>query len=277
MVFVAELGVGLLTGSLALLADSGHVLLDVAALALAYVGARWAGRRPDERYTYGYRRAEVIVAAVNGLFLFLLVGFVVAEAVDRLRTPKEVWVGPMMAMAGAGLLGNLAMAALLGHHDADDLSMRAAFLHVLGDALGSLAVVLGGASMILTGQTWPDAAASLLISGILLVGAIRVLRRAGRVLAEGVPEGLVLGEVARAMAEVGGVREVHDLHVWSLGPGSPALTAHVVLGERSLQEADAIVAELRRILKERFGIHHVTIQVESGACQAPCCNALKGG
>jgi len=272
LLFVAELVTAFFSGSLALLADTGHVFLDVFALSLAYWASLLARRRPDHKYTYGYHRLEVLAAALNALLLFFLVGFVVHEALGRFRSPAAILAGPVVAMAGLGLLGNLLMAWLLHSHEKHDLNVRAAFLHVLGDALGSVAVLLGGLSVLLFQALWVDPAASLFISGIILVGAVRVLRETLRVLAEGVPEGYSLLEISAAMAAFPGVQEVHDLHVWSLGPQFPALTAHVVVGDLSLREADALAENLRQMLHKRFGIEHVTLQMEGEVCSGPCCN-----
>ncbi len=261
-----------LTGSLALLADSGHLFLDVVALGLAYFGARWALRRPNSRYTYGFRRAEVLAAALNAFLLLLLVGFVVREALERMAAPREIWAGPTLLMGVVGFVGNLLMAALLHRHEKSDLNMRAAFLHVLGDALGSLAVILAGLALVLFGKAWVDAAASFFISGIVLLGALRVLREAGRVLFEAMPEDLSFAEIVEALRSLPGVQGVHDLHVWSLVPGFPVLTAHVVMGNCSLAEADAVLSQARKILSERFGIEHVTLQVECAACEGLACN-----
>lgn len=261
-----------LTGSLALLADAGHFFLDMVALGLAYFGARWALRRPNARYTYGFRRAEVLVAATNAFLLLLLVSFIVREALARLGMSREIWVGPTLLMGVVGLAGNILMAFFLHRHEKSDLNMRAAFLHVLGDALGSLGVVLAGIAIILFGKVWVDAAASLFISGIVLLGALRVLREAGRVLFEAMPDGLSFAEIVETLRSLPGVQDVHDLHVWSLVPGFPVLTAHLVLGNCSLAEADAILGQARKILRDRFGIDHVTLQVECAACEGLACN-----
>ncbi len=276
-VFLGQILIGLLTGSLALLADSAHVFLDVFALALAYVGARFARWPPTAHYTYGFRRVEVLTAAVNGLTLFLLMGLVVREAAVRLATPQEVWAGPMLGMAAAGLLANLLMAFLLRDHKAEDLNLRAAFLHVLGDALGSAAVILAGLVILFTGWTWADPLASLLIAGIVGVGAVRVLRRTWRILGEGTPEGLDAARIAERMVSQPGVVGVHDLHLWAIGPEFPALSAHVVVEVESMAEADALAAGLRQLLAKEFGLTHVTLQLEGQFCEAPCCNGAPKG
>lgn len=272
VLFFAEILTAIFSGSLALLADAGHLFLDVFALLFAYLGARLSRRRPDQTYTYGYHRAEVLAAAINAALLFFLVGFIVKEAISRFFAPVSVLVVPVLVMALLGLLGNLVMASFLSGHKKEDLNMRAAFLHVLGDALGSVVVLIAGLVLAFSGPYWIDPAASLVISGVILVGAVRVAKGVVRVLGEGVPENLSLEEIAAAIASVPGVRDVHDLHVWTIKPGFPALTAHVVLGDLSLREADQLVEELRRRIRERFGIEHVTLQVEGETCPGPCCN-----
>ncbi|MCS7240780.1 MAG: cation diffusion facilitator family transporter [Candidatus Bipolaricaulota bacterium] len=277
LIFIAQLIVGLLTGSLALLADTAHVFLDVFALALAYFGARLSQRPPTANYTYGFRRVEVLTATVNGLTLLLLMGFVVKEAFARFRTPQEVWAAPMLGMSVAGLLGNLLMAGLLRRHEGHDLNMRAAFLHVLGDALGSVMTITTGLVILLTGWKLADPLVSLAIAIIVVVGAVRVLRQCLRILAEGAPEDLNLLKVAQRIAAIPGVRDVHDLHLWNIGPGFPALSAHIVVESQSMAEADALTSSLRHLLREEFGISHVTLQLEGSFCDAPCCDkVLKG-
>lgn len=273
-VFLGELLTGLFAGSLALLADSAHVFLDVVALGLAYFGARISRRPPTTRYTYGFRRVEVLTAAINGLTLLLLLGLLTKEAVARFGAPMMVHAEPMLAMAVVGLVANFLMAGLLWHHEEEDLNMRAAFLHVLGDALGSLAALAAGVAIVLTGWTGADPLASLFIAAVVGVGAVRLLRRSFRVLAEGTPEGLELEKITKRLLEVAGVRGVHDLHLWSIGPGFPALSAHVVVDSGSLAEAEALAARLRKLLGEEFGLAHVTLQLEREFCGAPCCNGV---
>lgn len=273
-VFFAELFTSLFAGSLALLADSAHVFLDLVALGLAYVGARLSRRPPTARYTYGFQRIEVLTAAVNGLTLLLLLGLLTKEAFERLSAPHPVQAGPMLAVALAGLGANLLMAGLLRHHEEGDLNMRAAFLHVLGDALGSVAALAAGVVIAITGWNGADPLASLVIMVVVGVGAVRVLRRTFRILAEGAPEGLDPERIRKRLQEVSGVRDVHDLHLWSIGPGFPALSAHVVVESRSMAEADALAAQLRQVLKEEFGLDHVTLQLEGSFCGAPCCTVV---
>lgn len=258
---------GLLTGSLALLSDAAHVFLDAFALALSYAALKAATRPPTDRHTYGYHRLQVLAALVNGGTLAAVAVGIFREAAERIREPSPVLAGPMLAVAGAGLLVNLIVAWTLRRHDHEDLNVHSAFLHVLGDALGSVGVIGAGIVILLTGWTLADPLVGLLIGVVILVGAVRVLKRSVHILTEGVPEGMSATAVHEAMAGVPGVSEVHDLHVWTVSPGYVALSAHVVVGDRTLSAAEAVRADLKRVLADRFGIAHTTIQIECTNCQ----------
>jgi cobalt-zinc-cadmium efflux system protein len=266
LILLFEVAGGLWTHSLALLSDAAHILLDVLALALSYVALRVSARPADERHTYGFHRVKVLVALTNGVLLLLMAFGIFREAWLRLREPAPVLAGPMLAIAIAGLIVNLAVMRVLGDHDHDDLNVHSAFLHVLGDTLSSVGVIAAGILILLTGWTWVDPLASVLIGIVIVVGSVRLLRASLHILAEGVPEGLTLSEVAGALREVSHVAEVHDLHVWTVSPGYVALSAHVVLADRSLAEAQSVQQELKRVLVERFDIHHTTIQFECVNC-----------
>lgn len=265
-VLLAEVAGGLLTGSLALLSDAAHVFLDIFALALSYAALRLASRPPDARYTYGYHRLQVLVALVNGGTLVAVSLGIFREAWERLWEPAPVLAGPMLGVAAAGFLANLVMAWLLHEHDRHDVNLHSAFLHVLGDALGSVGAMAAGVVILFTGWTQADAVVSVLIGFVILVGAVRVLRRSVRILAEGVPEGMSEREVREAMATVPGVSDVHDLHVWTVGPRYVALSAHVVLADQALSKTDATMLRLKQVLRN-FGIEHTTIQFECRNCQ----------
>jgi len=264
--FFAELIGGLVTGSLALLSDAAHVFLDMFALGLAYGALRLSARPASERFTYGLHRTQVLAALVNGATLAFVAVGIVREAIVRLTDPRPILAGPMVTIAVVGLAVNLVVALLLRAHDKHDLGVHSAFLHVLGDALGSLGTIAAGTVILLTGWTPADALASLAIATVIMVGAVRVLRRSLRVLAEGAPEGISVPDVARAMQDIPGVEGVHDLHVWAVAPGYPALSAHVVLGDQAISAAERVMAELRRVLHERFSIEHTTLQVECAPC-----------
>jgi len=266
LIFLVELAGGLLTSSLALLSDAAHVFLDVFALALSYVAIRLASLPPNDRHTYGYHRLRVLAALANGATLLLIAFEIFREAIRRFSDPGPILAGPMLVVAVIGLVINLVVAFVLRGHDHEDLNVRSAFLHVLGDALASVGVIVAGVVIILTGWTVVDPLISMVIGLIILVGSGNVLRKAVHILVEGVPRGLTATQVAEAMDDVPGVSEVHDLHVWTVSPGYVALSVHVVLDDQSLSEAQSIMEDLKSALSDQFGIEHTTIQVECQSC-----------
>ncbi len=247
------------SGSLALLGDAAHMISDATALALAAFAAWVARQPPSARHSYGLVRAEAVAALVNGLFMLVVVGGIAYHAVERLRHPHEVAGGVVMGIAAVGLAVNLVVARIL-HHGEQTLNTRAALLHVLGDLLGSVAALIAGAVIYFTGWTPIDPLLSLLICVLILVSSLRLLRDVLHVIMEGVPPYLDLPAVGRAMAGVPGVRSVHDLHIWTLSSGLVALSAHVVID--SMDRWEAVLAALRELLKERYGIEHITLQPE---------------
>ncbi len=275
LVLVAEVAGGLWTNSLALLSDAAHVLMDVVALGLSYIALRMAAQEPSERHSYGLHRAEVLAAVINGGTLFVIAAGIFWEAGLRLWHPEPVKSVEMLGIAAAGLALNLVVLVVLrGHaheddhgHDTDgDLNVRSAWLHVLGDTLSSVGVIVAGLLIWQTGWTVLDPAMSIAIGGVLFFGAGHLLRSGIHILMEGVPEGLHLPDVGRAMATVPGVREVHDLHIWSLCPGASALSAHVTADDSAWAEVAAFQAALKTVLRERFHIEHTTIQLECRQC-----------
>ena len=266
LILIAEVVGGLLTHSLALLSDAAHVLLDMLALGMSYAALRLAARPADDRHTYGYHRFEVLAALANGSLLLLMAFGIFREALRRFGAPEPVLAGPMLVVAVIGLAVNLIVMRVLGEHDHDDLNVHSAWLHVLGDMLSSVGVIAAGLVILLTGWMLADPLVSMLIGLVILVGAGRVLRQALHILLEGTPEGLSPSQVTSTMREAPGVSEVHDLHIWTVSPGYVALSAHVVLDERSFPEALAVQTGLRQMLAGRFSIHHTTIQVECADC-----------
>jgi len=266
LIFFAELIGGLLTSSLALLSDAAHVFLDVFALGLSYVAIRLASLPPNDRHTYGYHRLRVLAALANGVSLLFIAVEIFREAIQRFSQPEPVLAGPMLVVAVIGLVVNLVVAFVLRGHSHEDLNVRSAFLHVLGDALASVGVIVAGVVILLTGWTVVDPLISMVIGVIIVVGSGNVLRRSLHILVEGVPQGLTATEVAEGMNAVRGVSEVHDLHVWTVSPGYIALSAHVVLDDQSLSEAQSIMEDLKATLSEQFGIEHTTIQAECQSC-----------
>ena len=257
----AEVAGGLLTGSLALLADAGHMLSDAAALALSLFALWIADRRaPGALRTYGYYRAEILAALVNGAALVAIAILIVVEAVGRLSDPPAVEAAGMTAVAAGGLVVNLAALALL-HGSRDlNLNLRGAWLHVASDALGSVQAIVAGVVIWKFGWRWADPVASLVIAVLVVWSAWGLLKEALAVLMEAAPGHIDVDSVRGAILDVGCVAGVHDLHVWSISTGFDCLSAHVVAGDG--KERDVLLDELRRMLHDRFGIEHVTIQLE---------------
>ena len=257
---VAELIGGWLSNSLALLADAGHMMTDNLALTIALFAAWSARRPPDASRTYGYRRAEILAALMNGVLLTLASGAIAWEAWARFRDPPAVQTGLMAAIAAGGLLVNLLGAWVLHGGHAHNLNVRAAYLHVLGDLLGSIGALGAAAAMAWTGWRWPDPVASVAIAAIIVFSAVRLVLQSVHVLMEGGPPGFDAETIRRSLLAVPGVAEVHDLHLWSLAGSTAVLTAHVVSDHS--RTSGAVLREAAAILVERYGITHTTLQVE---------------
>jgi cobalt-zinc-cadmium efflux system protein len=258
---VVELIAGLWTGSLALLADAGHMLTDAGALGLALFATWIAARPPTPAKTYGYYRAEILAALVNALVLLVVAGAILVEAWRRWHAPSPVLAGPMAVVAAGGLGVNLVCAWLLHRGAADSLNVRAAYLEVLSDALSSLATLVAAGVVLLSGWTGADALAGVAIALLIVPRTWSLLKQAVNVLLEGTPPHLELGEIETAMCAVAGVRRVHDLHVWTLTSGREAMSAHVVVDD--VRESERLLETLHALLHARFGIDHTTIQLET--------------
>lgn len=263
---IAEVWGGIRAGSLALLTDAVHVCMDVFALGVALFAMIGAQRPATLRKTFGYGRLEILGALANGSILLTITAFIAFEAVHRFFVPHRPEGVLMSAVAGFGLTVNVAVALMLTHASKTDLNMRAALFHVAGDALGAFAVIVGGVVIALTGAAWVDPALSLFVAAIIVVGVFRVLRDATDVLLEGVPRGLHVNEVRDAMASLAGIVAVHDLHVWAIGSGSLALSAHVLVEDTRVSEATHILQDVDTMVRERFGVSHVTLQFECENC-----------
>jgi cobalt-zinc-cadmium efflux system protein len=250
-----------LTGSLALLADAGHMLADAGALVLALFATWVAARPPTPAKTYGYYRAEILAALVNSLVLLAVAAAILFEAYHRLRVPPDVLAGPMLVVAALGLGVNLVGAWLLHKGAAVSLNVRGAYLEVLSDALSSMAVLVAATVTLLTGWSLADPLASAAIALLIVPRTWSLLRQAVNVLLEGVPPHLELAAIERAIAEVAGVRRIHDLHVWTLTSGREAMSAHVVVDD--VRESERLLEALHAVLHARFGIDHTTIQLET--------------
>ena len=258
---VAEAVGGWVSNSLALIADAGHMLTDAGALALALAAMWFAAKPANPKKTYGYYRLEILAAFVNGIALALIAASIVYEAFERWNTPSEVDGVTMTMIAVGGLAVNLACAALLSHSHAHDLNMRSAWLHVMSDALGSVAAILAGAAVIIYGWAWADAASSVLISVIIVYNAWGIISESVHVLLEGTPSHINMTALREAIMTADGVTEVHDLHVWSISSGLVAVSAHV--RHDSSVTGNAVLKTLRSVLHDRFDIDHVTIQIET--------------
>jgi cobalt-zinc-cadmium efflux system protein len=266
-VMLIELIAGYLSGSLALLADAGHMLTDASALSLSLFAA-WVATKPaTPEKTYGYYRTEILAALVNGVALWLIVIWIYVRAFSRLQHPLEVHTTPMLLAACLGLVANLASGRILFRARTRNLNIRGAWLHVLGDALGSCGVITAGLLMRLRGWTIADPLASLFIGLLIAISSGVLVKQSVNVLLEGTPTHLDVTSIARAMRAIHGVHEVHDLHLWTITTGLEAMSGHVVVED--LAEGPAILTALEQLLSERFGIAHTTFQLEprTHACE----------
>lgn len=258
---LAEAVGGWLTGSLALLSDAGHMLTDMSALLLSLLALWFSGKPADKKKTYGYYRMEILSALLNGVLLLGITVFILYEAWERVRAPTEVKLGPMAIVATVGLVSNLAALSFL--HHTHSMNVRGAFLHVLGDTLSSVGVLVAAGIMALTGWYVVDPIISVLISIVIVVGAVQLVRDAVDVLLEAVPAHVDMAAVQELMLKVQGVTAVHDLHVWSISSGIYALSAHLVVQDPMVCNNDEILSAVKHELFDRFGIDHTTIQIES--------------
>lgn len=265
---ILELAGGLRSGSLALLSDAAHVAMDVVALAIALAAAVQTKRPATHRQTYGFARYEILAALANGGLLTAVTVLIVVEAARRLMHPTVPDAGVMAAVAGIGLVVNVSIGVMLARGAHGNLNTRAAILHVAGDALGAIAVIAGGVLIALTGAGWIDSVLAILVAGIIVAGVIGVVREATDVLLESAPGHAAVPAVRERIGLVAGVVGVHDLHVWTIGSGSHALSAHVVLDDRKLSEASAILRTIDTALRDEFEIAHVTVQFECDSCDA---------
>lgn len=262
---VAEVIGGMLSNSLALLSDAGHMLTDFVSLALAWFAFRLARRKADIRRSYGYHRFQVVAAFVNGLTLFAIAGWITVEAVRRLADPMVVLAGPMLVIAVLGLFVNVIAFAILQTGDRENLNIRGAAMHVMGDVLGSLAAI--AASLIILGTGWMpiDPILSVVVAMLIIRAAYSVVRESGHILLEGTPEDVDPSDLREQLkAAVPQVADVHHVHIWSLTDERPVVTLHAVLADGADQD-DALVA-VHQALEELFGLSHATVQIERDQC-----------
>jgi cobalt-zinc-cadmium efflux system protein len=263
---IGEATYGVFANSLALLADAGHNAGDVVSLGLAWLAAWLSGKAPSRRYTYGLRSSSILAALANAVLLALITGAIAWEAVLRLMNPQPAAGTTMMAVAAVGIAINGATALMFARGREGDLNVRSAFQHMASDALVALGVVVTGAAILFTHWLWLDPVISLVISAVIVMGTWSLLREALALALAAVPAGVDRGGVAKYLAALPGVTDVHDLHIWGMSTTETALTAHLVRPGAGMD--DALLAQVCVELKTRFSIHHTTLQVESGA--APC-------
>mgnify|MGYP005830428125 CR=1 FL=1 len=253
---------GLITNSLALLSDSGHMLSDASSLALSLAAMWFAGRASSSEKTYGYYRFEILAALFNGITLFLIAGFIVHEAYERMFDPPTVSSGTMLLIAFIGLLANLLSAwALIKKGDVkDNVNLRSAYLHVLGDALGSVGAILAGAIMLIFDWYWADPIISVLVALLILKSAWGIISHTVHILMEGTPSGIEVQRVRNELENIPGVKNVHDLHIWTITSGMNLLSCHILIKDE--EDDQVILQKAIHLIEEKFHIHHTTIQVE---------------
>jgi cobalt-zinc-cadmium efflux system protein len=257
---------GLRAHSLALLSEAGHNLTDFAALLLSLVAVYLHSRPPSATHTYGYHRAGVLAALVNAATLVIIAFLIFYEAARRIQQPHPVHAWTMVWVAGAGVVMNGAIALMLLRADRD-VNIRSALLHEIGDTLSTAAVIIGGWAIIVTGQAWIDAALSFGIGALILWSSFGILRETLNILLEGTPRGLKLARVETAIREIAGVNDVHDLHVWSIGSETSALSCHISIADIPPSASERILREVKARLHQEFGIDHTTIQFEHAVCE----------
>jgi cobalt-zinc-cadmium efflux system protein len=259
-IVLVEAVYGVLANSMALIADAGHNLSDVLGLIVGLAGTLMARRSPSARFTYGLKKASILAALVNGLFLLVAVGAIAAEAVRRLFNPAPAEAQTMVWVAAVAIAINGLTALLFARGRAHDINVRAAFQHMAADAAVSAAVVFAGLIILWTGQQWVDPVMSLAVAAVILWGSIGLIKESVGMSLMGVPQGIELDEVEAELGRLGGVETVHDLHVWPLSTTETALTAHLVAPD--VASTDDLLCAARTMLHDRFGIEHCTLQVE---------------
>lgn len=274
---VVEIATGVVSGSLSLISDAAHNFADCLALGLAWFAAYLQQKPPDQTKTFGYHRAGVVAALFNAASLVAMAVWILFESYERLVTPRDVDERMMIYVAAAGIALNLFVMRALHAHSKADLNIRGAYVHMLGDALSSVGIVIGGALIAWTGWLWVDPALSALIAVLILWTGWRIVGEALNILLEGLPAGMSLEDVRSALLELDEVLEIHDLHVWSLSADSHAMCCHAVIPDMPPSASQAILDSMNETLAERFGIRHATVQFEHRPCEhyAMVCSELE--
>ncbi len=266
IILIVELAGGVLSHSLALLSDAGHVLTDIVALGLAWYATAQAARPADARNTYGYHRIGILAALANAITLIVIVLAIAYEAIGRFQHPETVTPALMFVSAAVGIAVNLYIAFGLQKEGSENLNNRAALLHVLGDIGASAGVIVGGVVIVLTRWYPADPLISLFIAVLIARGAWRILRETVDILMEATPKDINVAQLVRDVIQQPGISDVHDLHIWSIAGGMKALSAHVQVDDRPLSACDNLLTDLNRMLQTTYKIGHSTIQVECAGC-----------
>lgn len=266
-IMVAEAVGGLLSNSLALLSDAGHMLMDILALLLSFFAVRFATRPATEKQTFGFYRLEILAALINGTVLLILSLYIFYEAYQRFIEPREINGILMLSVAAIGLGANIASALVLKSGSHESLNVRGAFLHVMGDLLSSVGVIVGGAIILLSGWKRVDSIISFIIGAIILIGAYKLVMESVHILLESTPKDIDLSEVVEEVKGIEGVRDLHHVHLWTITSGIYALSAHILIEDQMTSRSSQILEDINRFLRERFNIDHTTIQFECEACE----------
>ncbi len=272
LMMVVEIVGGLLANSLALLSDAGHMLTDNLSLLLSFFAMRFATLPATERKTFGFYRLEILAALVNGIVLVLISFVIIYQAYLRLLRPEPVAGGLMLGVAAIGLVANVVGALVLMRHEKTNLNIRGAYLHILGDTLSSIGVVVGGGIIILTGWSIIDPILSILISLVIVYGAWSLVAESVNVLLESTPHHIDIDTVAAAIGGITGVREAYHIHVWTLTSGVYALSAHVLVDDRLVSDSREIVDAITALVAKQFNVQHSTIQLECDRCGNGVCS-----
>lgn len=265
-ILILELAGGILSNSLALLSDAGHVLADVIALALSWYGVRQAARPSSSRMTFGYHRVGVIIAIVNAVSILAIAGLILYEAYQRFYQQPEINSVMMLVVAVIGLAANIFVASWLHRDQGESLNIKSAFWHAVGDALASVGVIAGAFIIMFTRLYWVDAAVSVLISLIIIFAAWGIFREGTRILLEAAPHDISVKEVLEAMKSIPAIKDVHDLHVWSISSNLHSMSCHVMVDDCSISQAESVRHQIEEMLREKFGIGHTTVQTECNEC-----------
>ena len=269
---LVELAGGLMSNSLALLGDAGHMFTDTLALGLSVVALSLAKRPASQTRTYGFHRAEVLAALANGTILLLICGFIFYEAYQRFVEPPEVRGGLMLVVAAVGLLANLIGVLILRSASRDNLNVKGAFLHMWGDTVSSAGVIVAAVIILVADWTIVDPIVSIFVGLLILRGAVGLVLESNDILLEAVPKHLDVARVSSAIKQIEGVRDVHDVHLWTITSGIYALSCHLLIEDRMVSDSGHIVEEVNEVLNQRFGIGHSTLQLECEECaNSPVC------